>query len=114
MKPNRIVSITPSGLTYQSLTDQNAFVDFELCNQNFTQWLRVQNELTDEETVELERNTRCVAIRTAFEAPKFIEFFSEPRVRIEFEKSFFKNDYKQFRKLDFKINEVGWKTFDMG
>ncbi|MFD0675241.1 hypothetical protein [Cohnella sp. GCM10027633] len=114
MEPSRILSITSTGLTYQSQTGQNVFVDFELCKTNFAKWLQIENELTDEQTNELEQKTRCVAIRDAFEDPKYIEFFSEPKLRIEFKKSLFKDDYKKFRKLDFKINEVGWKTFDMG
>ncbi|MDQ0059984.1 hypothetical protein [Paenibacillus harenae] len=114
MKPSRILSITPSGLIYQSLSGQTVFVDFEQCKQNFTKWLQFENGLTDEETKELEMKTRCVAIRDAFEDPQYIEFISEPKVRFEFKKTLFKDEYKEFRKLDLKINEVGWKTFDMG
>jgi hypothetical protein len=90
------------------------FVDFETCRQNFTKWLQLENNLTEEERNKLELQTRCVAIRDAFEDPKYIEFFSVPRIRIEFKKRLFKDDYKEFRKLISMLNEVGWKTFDMG
>jgi hypothetical protein len=114
MKSKKIISITTEGLTYQDKEGHTGFINFEECKKNFSKWLQEENELTDEETNELEKRTRCVAVRDAFEDPKYIEFFTVPRVRFEFFKSLFKDDYKEFRALDFKIKEVGWKTFDLG
>jgi len=114
LKSKKIISITSEGLTYQNNDGQTYFIDFEECKKNFSKWLQEENELTDEETMHLENRTKCIAIRNAFEEPKYIEFFTFPRVRFEFIKSLFKDDYKEFRKLDFRINGVGWKTFDIG
>ncbi|MHA6484109.1 hypothetical protein ACX1C1_19630 [Paenibacillus sp. strain BS8-2] len=108
------MSITTDGFTYQNHTGENMFVDFESCRHNFTKWLQIENNLTEEERSKVEVQTRCVAIRDAFEDPKYIEFLSEPRIRIEFKKKLFKGEYKEFREFVLKINEVGWKIFDMG
>lgn len=114
MKNKKIISILPEGLTYQNGEGDQIFIDFEECRINFLKWLQKENERTDEEMKNLNEKTKCVAVRNAFEEPRYIEFFTEPRVRFEFKKSWIKDSYKEYRSLNTKIIEAGWKTFDLG
>ncbi|WP_214629715.1 hypothetical protein [Paenibacillus agaridevorans] len=110
----QIISITDAGLNYQDNEGQTHFIDFHKYRINFSKFMMKENDLTEEDRIDLEQRTNCIALRDAFTKPMYIEFFSEPPIRIEFKKKLFKDPYKEFRKLVDIINEHGWKTFDMG
>jgi len=110
----QIISIKADGLTYRDKEGTIQFIDFQNCRINFTKYMMKENALTEEDRIEVERKTRCIALRDAFSKPMYIEFLSDPPLRIEFKKKLFKDPYKEFRSLVEIIHKNGWKTFDLG
>jgi hypothetical protein len=110
----KIISITQERLRFETSENKVFFVDFNKCRIGFSKFLQKENDLTEEERLELEQRTKCVALRDAFAEPMYIEFFSDPPVRFIFNMRIFKEPYREFIRLDNTIIETGWKKFDMG
>lgn len=78
------------------------FMDFELCRLN---WAKKNNIAKDE--------CFCVAERDVTAKPPYFLFYAEEEVMVSFKKDFFSLWDKNFHKLKFFIDEVGYSTFDL-
>ena len=118
----RIIEVTSKELLYNDNNDQIRNIDFYECRKN---WVKYIHESNDFEVNDLtEEKTNCVGWRDIFDKPPYIEFFCEPKIkfifnerRTLFEWLINKNSSKSnkyFIKLQYEINEKGWKTFDLG
>lgn len=118
----RIMEINAEELKYKDDNNQIISIDFIECRRN---WVKYINNSEDFDVTDLtEEKTNCVGWRDIFDKPPYIEFFSEPRIRFNFNdrrtlyewlrKRNSSKGKEYFRKLQFKINENGWKTFDLG
>lgn len=114
MRSTKIISLTPSGLTYADDEGGPISVDFHECCIGFTKYLQKERGLTEEERRKLEQQTKTVALRNAFAKPMYIEFLCDPPVRFEFKRRLFRNPYTEFNRINSVIQGAGWKTFDLG
>jgi hypothetical protein len=76
-----IITITQGGLLYRDIAEIPRWIDFRLCNElyciDYAHAVRIRHD---------ERDTRCVGRHSFDLAPlPYIEFFTEPLTRIEFE-----------------------------
>jgi hypothetical protein len=98
-------------------------IDFEVCRKN---WVDFVNSSDDFEGSNLTaEKSNCVGWRDYFDDPRYIEIFADIRVKVIFPRKMklinkllhyrlATKDQKEFHELQFKINKVGWKTFDLG
>lgn len=122
----QITSIEPNGITYTDSDGNEQFIDFEPCYQNylnrrlspeaienFKQW-NPQMAHDVEGHILRVKNWKEVAQRNIIgdnwhqQIQSYMEFHSNPRVRIEFENQ---DDFYEMRhKVE---NEFRWRTFDL-
>lgn len=114
MRRRKMISLTPSGLTYADDLGRPIFVDFHECCIGFTKYLQKERGLTEEERRKLEQKTKTVALRNAFAKPMYIEFLCDPPVRLEFKRKLFGNPHSDFSRINSELQDAGWKTFDLG
>lgn len=97
-------------------------ISFRECRKNWVAYVNGSDEFHVTDLIE--DQTKCVGWRDFFHTLPYIEFFSEPRVRFVFNDSnhIFKiiwnkrvsrKETKHFLKLQTRINEVGWTTYDL-
>jgi hypothetical protein len=104
-----IKSITPNGLNYIDEAGIDKFVDFKECNENWIQYRKRSENLNDEKVESIRRNDKCVGQRDICARPHFIEFFTRPFTRFEFEDA----AEETFVQLKNDIISAGWSTFDL-
>jgi hypothetical protein len=114
MKYKDIVQINEKGLLYKSEERVERFIDFESCKNRFVDQMAEQNQLSLEAVNELKLQSITVAWRDITAKPMYIEFLSDPPVKIEFPRTIFGyKPYRNFSKLKQDINDAGWATFDL-
>ena len=104
-----IKSVTKEGIEYVDELGNLQFIDFEVCYQNFLEHKNEQQ--IPYMTEELKRtNTvwKCVGQRNICGNPPYIELFTDPLTRFEFD-----SPDQGFYELDYRIRKTGWKTFDL-
>ncbi|KPV61162.1 hypothetical protein QJ48_01425 [Paenibacillus sp. A3] len=109
-----IKSVTKNGLSY---TDENGiekFVDFNECHENWIRYRIRSENLNDAKIEDVKINDRCIGQRDSCARPQFIEFFTRPFTRFEFEESI-ECPYpdQAFMKLKNDIISAGWTTLDL-
>ena len=98
-----IKKITLDGIFYVDSDKKEKIVNFKECNLN---WINYQKRLGEKHLVNF---PKYVGQRNISDSPMFIEFFTKPFVRIEFQK----DEEEQFAMLKYKLNELGWETLDL-
>ncbi|WP_282936256.1 hypothetical protein [Paenibacillus sp. RC67] len=114
----QLLDITHDEINYIDSNEQTQTISFIDCRKN---WVAFCNE-TDGTKTTLE-DSFCVGWRDWFSQPKYFEFFSEPKVKVIFpyNKNWFsiiRNERKKIRlefiRLQWKINDCGHTTYDLG
>jgi hypothetical protein len=104
-----IKTISYNGLSYIDEDGIDKFVDFKECNENWIQYRKRSEKLTDEKVESIRRNDKYVGKRDICAQPCFIEFFTRPFTRFEFEDS----AEEAFIQLKNEIISAGWTTLDL-
>ena len=95
-----IQEITQKGISLKDGT----FIDFIVCVRNACEYFN--NDVTS-----------CVAERNSYANPPYFEFFSDERVKIEFNthKGLFakKKNYDDFRNLQQALQDINYTTYDL-
>ncbi|MBO9605454.1 MAG: hypothetical protein J7639_05865 [Paenibacillaceae bacterium] len=104
-----IKSITSDGLYYTDETGLDKFIDFYECNENWIKYRKRSEGLDDEKIENIKKVDKCIGQRDIGARPRFIEFFTRPFTRFEFE-SIAEEAFLQVKK---DIIYAGWTTFDL-
>jgi len=114
MRYKDIVKVDEKGLKYKDNDHIEKFVDFETCKSSFVRYMAEQYKLSSEEEQDLQQRSKTVACRDASAKPMYFEFFSNPRIRVDFPRTLYcLNPYSNFSKLQHAIINAGWTTFDL-
>ncbi|MEY9092595.1 hypothetical protein [Paenibacillus sp. RC84] len=109
-----IKNLSVDSLVY---TDENGRInriDFKQCHENWIQYrIRTEN-LTEEMAAEIRKTDFCIGQRDFTASPPFIEFFTKPFTRIEFEISADEKDLQtELSRWKRGIVSAGWTTIDL-
>lgn len=103
-----IINIKTNGLCYIDENGTEKFVDFWECHENWIQYRKRKGRLTDERFEDVKNHDKYIGQRDICARPRFIEFFTRPFTRFEFEDS-----EEAFIQLKNDITSVGWSTLDL-
>jgi hypothetical protein len=116
-----IIQYTKSGLTYEDDSGFMQHIEFAECCHNFAKHVLESGDFLNRSQDLL--TTSCVAWSNITAKPLFIEFFTEPHTRFEFEQprhgiwsvlSFSRQrGHKNFLDMQSQINALGWKSYDL-
>lgn len=110
---NIIKDITLEGINYIDSNGVEGFIDFKQCNENWIQYRKRKENLSDENVNEIRKKDRCIGQRDACASTPFIELFTKPFTRFEFVKSDeYPDPIEAFKKLKESIMNAGWTTLD--
>lgn len=122
LNSKQIFEINKNGITYFNDENEKNFIDFEECNKNWLEYIQNSDNFTIEEKEKI-NNTKCVGSRDILERPPCFIFYGEvlTKIEIKINKSFFNffkfikkdKEYKEFLKIERKINNMNWTTFDL-
>jgi hypothetical protein len=105
----QIRNVTHEGIDYLDEQGNPQWVDFQHCYDN---WFHHQSLRTDpdydERNKEIARTWKCVGQRNICGTPPYIEFFTDPVTRFEFN-----SPDKGFHELRYRVHKTGWRTSDM-
>jgi hypothetical protein len=116
-----IVQWTNSGLTYRDTKGRPKQIEFSECRQNFVKHVLESGDFPHRSGDV--SSIRCVAWRDATAKPPYIEFFTEPRMRFEFDQP--KNWlsgllqpakrrwYSSFQDMQQQTSAMGWTSYDL-
>lgn len=111
---NIIKSVTAEGIRYFDSNGVEGFIDFKECNENWIQYRKRKESLSDDIVNDIRKVDKCIGQRDSCASPPFIELFTRPFTRFEFVKS---NEYPEpieaFKKLKEDIMNAGWTTLDL-
>lgn len=102
-----IKGFTSNGLKYIDESGIDKFVNFKECNENWIRYRKRSETLDDEKFESVRLNDRCVGQRDICARPYFIEFFTRPFTRFEFDEE------EAFKQLKSNIISAGWSTYDL-
>ncbi|MFD7522615.1 hypothetical protein [Paenibacillus chitinolyticus] len=109
-----IETLTVDGLVYNDENGINKRIDFKQCHENWVQYRRRTENLTDEMTDEVRKTDFCIGQRDFTASPPYIEFFTKPFTRIEFEISADEKDLQiELSRWKREIVSAGWTTIDL-
>ena len=108
MSQKTIKSITAAGLFYVEENGEERFVSFDDCNENWLAYRKRKENLSEDEISRLEERDKIVGQRDS-DPECFIEFFTRPFLRFEFETAEEKAIYHW---AWCAVWESGWKTID--
>ena len=115
MHHSQIIDITPEFLTYKNDQGKSASISFKECAKNYRNHMICSGEFGESLKVAPEDEFKVIGWRDAFASPRYIEIFSDPRLRIEFPKSWrLWKPYKNFAEVHSQIIGAGWRTLDLG
>ena len=90
-------------------------IDLSECARNFYDYLQRSGELREPSPSLKTEPFRGIGWRDRFASPPYIELFAEPRLRIEFRRSWRVWDpTKKFLEIQAQLLNAGWTTLDMG
>ncbi|MEZ7860849.1 MAG: hypothetical protein QMB40_00510 [Aeromonadaceae bacterium] len=90
-------------------------IDLSECARNFYDYLQRSGELREPSASLKTEPFRGIGWRDLFASPPYIELFAEPRLRIEFRRSWRVWDpTKKFLETQAQLLNAGWTTLDMG
>jgi len=109
-----IKRVTNEGISYIDDSGSQGYVDFKQCNENWIQYRKRSENLSEERVIALRKRSKCVGQRDICARPRFIEFFTKPFTRFEFiECDEYPDAEKAFCKLQNDIISAGWTTLDL-
>lgn len=97
----KIISITNNGIEFRNEELNIEFAGFEECNKN---WIEYKKRKTGKEIV---INSMYIGQRDSTSTPMFIEIFTNPFTRFEFQT---REEYNEIRD---KILGLNWKLIDL-
>jgi hypothetical protein len=106
----QIKNVTREGIDY--IDDEGTFqhLDFQSCYDN---WYMLQSSRTDpyydERSRQIAKEWKCVGHRDRYASPPYIEFFTNPLIRFEFN-----SPEEGFHELRRKVEKAGWRISDLG
>ncbi|MBL8134104.1 MAG: hypothetical protein JNL42_19745 [Anaerolineae bacterium] len=104
----QIEQVTHEGIEYIDEEGKLQRLDFQSCYEN---WYALQTGRTDpyfdERSRQIAVEWKCVGQRNRFADPPYIEFFTNPITRFEF------NSPEGFHELRRKVEKAGWRTSDL-
>ena len=103
MSVQEIKEMNKNGIYYVNRCGVEKFVDFKECTEN---WITHQKRRGENHSI---FSPKYVGQRNITGNPMFIEFFTKPFTRIEFQE----NDKQKFIILRDKLIEFGWETLDL-
>jgi hypothetical protein len=120
LKAKAIVGWTTTELTYRDAHGTLHQINFANCSHQFAKYILESGDFPHRSAHP--SSNRCVAIRNTAANPPYIEFFSEPRTRFEFEQPqnwligllqpAKRHWYSDFLEVQRQINAVGWTSYD--
>jgi hypothetical protein len=109
-----IKHITDEGISYIDEIGASGFVNFVECNENWLHYRKKKEKLNDQKVHEIRKIDKFVGQRDSCANPCYIEFFTRPFTRFEFDEIAEHSTCKQaFAKLRDEINSLGWTTIDL-
>ncbi|RAV20851.1 hypothetical protein DQG23_12215 [Paenibacillus contaminans] len=106
----KILSINNHGLVLRDEHNNERFIDFAVCNENWIEHHRRIKNLNDEDVNELRVRSRCIGQRDICGKPPYFEFFTCPTTKIEFTSFWAKRRFREWQRI---IVQAGWSTFDL-
>lgn len=108
-----IKNITKKGITYTE-NNNDFLISFEECNKNWLEYRKRKEKLSDIKLIETEKSDKTIGRRDVCANPPFIEFFTKPFTKFEFEQLPQNlNNKTNFSKLQNDIVNAGWNTIDL-
>lgn len=104
-----VKGVMPNGLIYIDDSGIEKFVDFKKCNENWLQFRKRTECLSNEQFENLKANDKCIGQGDICAKPRFIHFFTKPFTKIEFEDI----NQEDFIKLKEDIINYGWTMIDL-
>ena len=95
-----VVDIDKNGILYINATDEEILIDFNKCQSNHLDTIK-------EEYQDFVRKTKSVGRRNLAENPLFIELYTDPITRFEFNSTDDGHDFWH------RIRKSGWRTSDL-
>ena len=112
---DRIIEINSEFLSYRDDDRNVVTIALSECARNFYDFLQQRDELREPSASLNAEPFRGIGWRDRFASPPYIELFAEPRLRIEFRRSWRVWDpTKKFLETQAQLLSAGWKTLDMG
>lgn len=117
---SRIVNISCTGLTYVDDLGNHCFINFSDCRRNWVNHVNTTNAYSRNDLSK--KDTKCVGERDICPNPKYFTFYCNPKVKFVFQCKdnfvvrlfrFQSKSSRNFLKIQFSINSVGWSTFDL-
>lgn len=110
-----IISVTHEGLTYRDESKNVVAIHFQECAENYRNYVLTSDEFNVKDPEEhMQETPNCVGWRDVTAKTQFIEFFSQPRVKIEFRSNWRTWDTRtKFLELQNKLCVMGWTTLDL-
>jgi len=69
-----IKRVTNEGISYIDDSGSQGYVDFKQCNENWIQYRKRSENLSEERVIELRKRSKCVGQRDICARPRFIGF----------------------------------------
>ncbi len=104
----KVESIFDEGLEYIDDSGNKQWIDFNACYNEYLRQREALGELYTAERREIDKKWRRIGNRDLSASPPFIEFFTQPVTRFNFDSD------DEFHKVRFQIKKAGWRTFDLG
>lgn len=103
----QIRSVTNKGVEYVDEDGNDQLIDFETCYWNFLNTQHINQEDNPEQVKDINRKWKRVGQRDFSGNPPYIEFFTHPVTRFEFE------SIDEFHQLRYQVEKAGWRTIDL-
>ncbi|MFS0837436.1 hypothetical protein [Paenibacillus sp. 1P03SA] len=109
-----IENLSVDGLVYKDENDKSNRIDFKQCHENWIQYRKRTENLTEEMAAEIRKTDTRIGQRDFTANPPYIEFFTKPFTRIEFTISADKKDLQtELSRWKSEIVSGGWTTIDL-
>ena len=101
---------TAEGIQFVDTFGSSLFLSFNECNENWLAYRKRTEFLNDEQVNNLRGKDRTIGQRNADTTKNFIEFFTRPFIRFEFDNP---EQVDAYRNLRDTIQTYGWTTHDL-
>jgi len=105
-----IRKITSEGIYFTDATGVDGFLSFKECNENWLAYRKRTESLSDEQISQLRGRDITTGQRDVNHQKAYIEFFTRPFTRFEFENPAQMDEYRELRDA---MHRYGWTTHDL-